>query len=168
MGASEYYRYLGECDGLGPDPSRPQPYVGATPPTVDPQRLLPLYRAFESAGNAGLLRSAATPSLGGWGPVLARCVMASEFGLDVDLGDVARRAEMSADRFLFSESNGRLLATVRPADRERFEACFEGLPLALVGKVDARARLKLSFGDQSHAWSSADLSRAFKETLGDD
>jgi len=168
LGGSEFYRYLGECDGRKPAASGPQPYVGNRPPTVDPKRLLPLYRAFEKSADAGLLRSASTPSLGGWGPLLARCTIASGLGFDLDLGSACGRAELSLERFLFSESNGRFLVTVRPADRERFEACFDGLPLLHVGTVDAQPRLKIAVDDRSYCWDTAALSRAFKDTLADD
>jgi len=168
LGGSEFYRYLGDCDGLEPAPSQPQSYVGNHPPTVDPDRLLPLYRAFEKASDEGLLRSAGTPSLGGWGPLFARCVIACGLGFDLDLGAACRRAELSPERFLFSESNGRFLVTVRGTDRDRFETCFDGLPLAHVGTVGTQPRLKIAFDDRSFAWDAAGLSRAFKETLVDD
>ena len=94
--------------------------------------------------------------------------MASGLGLVLDLGPACRRAEMSPERFLFSESNGRFLVTVRAADRERFEARFDGLPLLHVGTVDSSPRLKISVDDRSYCWDTAELSRAFKETLADD
>ncbi len=168
LGGSEYYRYLGECDGLDPAPSEPRPYVGNHPPTLDPERLLPLYQAFEETSDEGLLRSAGTPSLGGWGPLFARCVIASGLGLELDLGEACRRAELSLERFLFSESNGRFLVTVRASERDRFEACFQGLPLTHVGTVAGQPRLKIACGEQSFCWSAAGLCRAFKETLADD
>jgi phosphoribosylformylglycinamidine synthase len=168
LGGSEFYRYLGESDGLDPAPSEPQPYVGKRPPTVDPERLLPLYRAFEKASNERLLRSAGTTSLGGWGPLFARCVIASGLGLELDLGEACRRAELRPEHFMFSESNGRFLVTVSPGDRERFEARFDGLPLTRVGTVVARPQLTIACGDSSFSWTAADLSHAFKETLDDD
>ena len=168
LGGSEFYRYLGECDGLDPAPSEPQPYVGKQPPTVDPEQLLPLYRAFEKAADERLLRSAGTTSLGGWGPLFARCVIASGLGLELDLDEVCRRAELSPERFMFSESNGRFLVTVSPSDRDRFETCFAGLPLTRVGTVVEKPQLTIACGDSPFCWTAADLSRAFKETLGDD
>jgi phosphoribosylformylglycinamidine (FGAM) synthase-like enzyme len=79
-----------------------------------------------------------------------------------------RRAEISPVGFLFSESNGRFRVTIRASDRDRFETCFDGLPLTCVGTVAAQPGLKIACGDQSLSWSAADLSRAFKETLADD
>jgi phosphoribosylformylglycinamidine synthase len=134
---------------------------------VDPQRFLSIYRAFEAASDAGLLRSASTPSLGGWGPLLARCVIASGLGLDVDLRAGCDRAGLGLDRFLFSESNGRFLVTVRAEDAERFEACLDGLPLERVGRVCSEPGLRILGGERSYVWDSGDLSRAFKETLDD-
>ncbi len=167
LGGSEYYRQLGEFDGLETPPGQPQGYVGSRPPVVDSESFLKLYRAFEAAGDAGLLRSASTPSSGGWGPMLARCVIASGLGLELQLDEACRRAELTPDRFLFSESNGRFLVSVRAADAERLEACFDGLPLEPVGRVTNEARLRLAIDGGSYAWDSAELSRAYKETLTD-
>ncbi|NIM01865.1 MAG: hypothetical protein GTN89_13785 [Acidobacteria bacterium] len=167
LGGSEFYRYLGDCDGRSAAPNEPRPYVGNRPPTVDPERFLTLYRAFERASDEGLLRSAATPSLGGWAALFARCVMASGLGLDLDLDDACRRAELSPERFLFAESNGRFLVTVLERDRERFEACFGGLPLLRIGSVDDEPRLKLRIARRTYRWDAAALSRGFKETLAD-
>ena len=99
--------------------------------------------------------------------MLARCVIASGLGLELQLDEACRRAELTPDRFLFSESNGRFLVSVRAADAERLEACFDGLPLEPVGRVTNEARLRLAIDGGSYAWDSAELSRAYKETLTD-
>ncbi len=44
------------------------------------------------------------------------------------------------DQVLFSESCGRFLVTVCPADRQAFEQCFAGLPCACVGEVTAEQK----------------------------
>ena len=167
LGGSEYYRWLGDNDGVTAAPGQAQGYIGNRPPEVHTDRFLKIYRAFESAGDAGLLRSASTPSLGGWGPLLARCAMASEFGLDLNLEHACRHSELTPDRFLFSESNGRFLVTVREGDAEAFEALFYGLPLEQVGTVSTETGLRISHGERSYAWDNGALTRAFKETLGD-
>jgi len=167
LGGSEYYRWLGESDGIAAAPGEPQGYIGTRPPTVDTDLCLKIYEAFEAASDAGLLRSASTPSIGGWGPLLARCAMASDLGLDLDLESACRHAELSANRFMFSESNGRFFVTVREADTDAFEALFDGMPIEQVGTVGADRGLRVACDDRSYAWNTDDLSRAFKETLSD-
>ena len=49
LGGSEYYRWLGERDGLTPPPGDPQPYIGTRPPQCDPEAFL------KASARAGVL-----------------------------------------------------------------------------------------------------------------
>jgi phosphoribosylformylglycinamidine synthase II len=146
-GGSEYYRYLGERDGLTPEPGAPVPYVGQRPPTVDPDRTLPLYRALAEAIQAGLVRSAATPTRGGLGVCLARCAMAGGLGAELDLEACPGVARLDSDLALFAESGGRFVVTVAADDAASFADLFRGLACAAVGAVTAAPRLIVRRGD---------------------
>jgi phosphoribosylformylglycinamidine synthase len=141
-GASEYFRYLGEREGLRAEIGRPAPYVGRRPPTVDPERNLELYRALERATREGLVRSATTPTRGGLAVALARSALAGGLGAELDLDRLPATGRLPADVLLFSESTGRFLVTVAPADREGFESCFRGLACERVGEVSEEPRLR--------------------------
>jgi len=66
---------------------------------------------------------------------------AGRLGLQIDLSRVPRDADVTRpDTILFSESNGRFLVEVRPADAAPFEAALAGCPLAKVGKVTEEAQ----------------------------
>jgi phosphoribosylformylglycinamidine synthase len=167
-GGSEYFRWLGERDGVPREPGAPHPYVGNRVPRLDPSRTLPLYRAFESALGLGVVRSAATPAMGGWATCFARSAMAGELGLDLDLADVPEAGSLPADTFLFSESGGRLLATVSAEDARRFEGTFDGLACRRVGTVIEAPRLRVRAGES--IWLDLDVTAmkaAFKERFGD-
>ena len=145
-GGSEYLRYLGERDGRDAGPAEPRPYVGNKAPRLDTQATLPLYRALEAAIADGRVRSAATAARGGWALALARCVIASGLGLQVDLGIEAEATGLAPDTFLFT-----------------------GLSCRRVGSVTAEARLRVRGADG--VWVDLDLPRlaaAFKETLADE
>jgi phosphoribosylformylglycinamidine synthase len=165
-GGSEYYRYLGEQHGLAPEPGRPAGYVGRRPPTVDPEITLPLYRALRGAIEAGLVRSAATPTRGGLGVCLARSAMAGGLGAALDLDACPGAAELDPDLALFGESNGRFLVSVAPQDEAAFRARFADLPCATAGRVTSTSRL-LVHGDTGPLLDVdlADLKRRFKEGL---
>jgi phosphoribosylformylglycinamidine synthase len=168
-GGSEYHRWLGERDGRRARPGAPRPCVGNRVPRLDPERTLPLYRALAAATAAGLVRSAATPGLGGLAVALARCVMAAELGLELDLGAGTDLAELPAAVALFSESLGRFVVTVAPHDAERFEERFAELPCRRVGRVTAQARLCLRLaGPATVDLDVSRLAAAFKGTLADD
>jgi phosphoribosylformylglycinamidine synthase len=145
-GGSEYYRALGEADGLEPVAGRPAPYVGTHPPTLDPGVTLPLYRALERAIRDGLVRSAATPTKGGLAVSLTRSALAGDLGVDVDLAAVPGTEGLSDDIALFSESNGRFVVSVAPDDARELERRFSSLPCRRIGSVTEERRVLVRRG----------------------
>ena len=133
---------------------------------ADPAQTLPLYRAVEEAMGDGLIRSAATPSRGGWAVCWARCVLAAGLGLELDLDDAGG---IDSDRFLFSESAGRLLVTTSADDAEAFAKRMQGFACRRAGSVTETSGLRVTA--QGAPWLSVDEGRlraAFRETLGDE
>jgi len=165
-GGSEYFRHRGELDGKRAESGRPQPWVGNKVPRLDPAQTLPLYRALERAIREGLVVSAATPSMGGLATALARCTIAGRLGLEVDLDVCPEVAGLPADVALFSESCGRFVVTVGPADRDRFEAILEDLPCHRAGRVADEPRLRVTVrGARAIDLTIDALKASFKETL---
>ncbi len=149
-------------------PGEPQGYVGNKVPTLRADETLPLYAALAKAQRLGLVRSASTPSKGGWGLTLARAVMASGLGLNIDLDGCSDLRTLDAASFLFSESNGRFLVTVSAEDAARFEQCFDGLACHRVGQVTGSGQLELRLQGQQLVKLDVDRMRvAFKSTLGE-
>jgi len=167
-GASEYGRWLGERDGVRPGVGEPQPYVGGQVPRVEPRETVPLYRALAEAHRAGLVRSATTTSLGGLAVAWARSVLASDLGLDLDLAGSDDLAPLAGDAALFSESTGRIVVTIRPADASRFEATLRGLACRRAGCVTEPARLVVRRGARTLVdLDAATLRRAYKAWSAD-
>jgi len=158
-GASEYFRWLGES-------TRGEAFVGNAVPTVDADALKPMYRQVEAAIREGLVQSAHAPAKGGLALALAKCAFGGGRGLDVDLNLVPRRYGLRDDELLYSESDGRFVATVRPEDRDPFERVMAGHPCACVGQVreDARLCLALRYGPAVE-WDIATLKQTWKDTL---
>ena len=127
LGGSEYFNMLG--------------YTGNRVPQVDADAALELYRRVSRATAAGLVNSLSTPALGGLGIAFAKCAMAGRLGMEIDLEKIPCEA-CSALEVWFSESNSRFIATVPEKNREAFEAIFDGVPCAAVGKVTADKYLK--------------------------
>jgi phosphoribosylformylglycinamidine synthase len=165
-GGSEYFRFRGEADGVRPEPGGPAPYVGNRVPRVDAAETLPLYRALESAMRRKLVRSAATPGKGGLALALARCAMAGELGMELDLDAAPDLAKLPADVALFSESNGRFVATVAPKDTAAFEALFENLACRRIGVVTSAPSLRMTMSGKLRVdLAVAAMKAAYKETL---
>ena len=167
-GASEYFRYLGERDGLTVEQGQPAPYVGRRPPRLDTDVTLPLYRALAGAIRDGLVRSAATPTRGGLAICLARCALAGGLGAELRLDDCPGTAALAPDVALFAESNGRFLVTVAAADAASFADRFAGLPCGRAGEVAAEPRVVVLRGGRPLVDRQlADLRSHFQEGLGD-
>ena len=167
-GGSEYFRMLGERDGLVPEPGEPQGYVGNRVPDVDFGATVPLYRALAEAGRRGWVRSAATPSRGGWGLTFARCVIAAGLGLEIDVAPCLGDRGLRPDLFLFSESAGRFVVTVSAKQADAFAELLDGMPCWRVGVVRAEPRLVLGAGEAGWLALNAEaLARAFKKGLAD-
>ncbi len=167
-GGSEYFRWLGEREGATRERGEPVPYVGAKVPRVHPAQTLPLYRALQGAIRAGLVRSAVTPAMGGLALALARSAMAGELGIHLDLDECPDLRDLEPDHALFSESCGRFVVTVAPADAGALAERFSGLPCRRVGLVTAEPRLRLKLDLRTVLdLDVLVLKSAWKETLAD-
>ncbi len=127
LGGGELYQMMGE--------------VGLNVPQVDPAALTELYRTFHAAVERGLPASAHAVVRGGLAVHVALIAMAGELGMELDLPAVPVSEPLPPFRILYSESAGRFVCTVAPANREAFEALFSGMPAARVGRVTGVGRL---------------------------
>jgi len=150
LGGSELYDLFG--------------YVGLQVPEVHPTELLDYYRQVERAIAAGLLASCHGVYRGGLAVHLALMAMAGDLGLEVDLAGVAA-SPLTA---LYSESAGRFLVTVAPADCQRWESHMAGAPLWRLGRVRADRRLIVHWGNRRLIETAVDdLLTAWQARFGD-
>jgi|UniRef100_A0A7V6A3F0 phosphoribosylformylglycinamidine synthase II len=119
LGGSECYEMLG--------------YVGRKVPQVHPEEFFSCYRALSRAITEEILASCHGLYRGGLGVHLALCSLAGGLGVDADLGDVL--ADHPTHAALYSESAGRFLVTVAPAQQRQFEDILRGHPYHLLGEV---------------------------------
>ena len=124
------------CDELGGSEYYAMHHkVGRNVPQVDAASAMRRYRTVNAAQAEGLLASCHDLSDGGLGVALAETAFAGGFGLQIDLGKVPVDTTMREDKLLYSESASRLLVTIKPGNRERFEALFAGQTFACIGQV---------------------------------
>jgi len=118
--------------------------TGCNVPVVDAAAAMSRYRTVNAAQQEGLLASCHDLSDGGLGVALAETAFAGGLGLHVDLRVVPVAGTLRDDTVLFSESASRLLVTVSPESRERFESLFSGQPCACIGTVTADSELRIT------------------------
>ena len=97
-----------------------------------------MYRALHRAMRAGIVRACHDLAEGGLAVSLAEMCIGGRLGcaIKLDTDDIVTA--------LFSESNGRLLAEVRPDNCAAFEAFFDDLPISRIGAVTQEMRLTIA------------------------
>jgi phosphoribosylformylglycinamidine synthase len=160
LGGSEYYAYVGERD-------RGERYIGRNVPKVNAMKARERYLKMYGTIREGLVASCASVGIGGLAYTFARMAMAAECGLSLELTGLLRESGLPAYKILFSESMGRLVATVDPKKREPFEQAMNGEPVDLVGKVTDTGRLVARGPGHGIILDAAvgDLKESYKKTL---
>jgi len=157
LGGSEFLAWWGER-------VRGKPFRGSRAPLPE-KDVLGRYAAYEKARRAGLVTAAEAPGLGGLAVTLARQAIAGELGAEVDLDALPEASKLSVPELLFSETPGRIVCTVAPADRGKFESFFEGERIACVGRVGGRAFTIKAGGAAVVKIDLSSLAQAYHETF---
>jgi phosphoribosylformylglycinamidine (FGAM) synthase-like enzyme len=154
LGASEYYQMMN--------------WIGLNVPRVDAEKAIPLYRALYRAIKGGLVSSCHAVGRGGLGVHLALSAMGGNLGMDIDLGSVPVKRELTNTRLLYSESAGRFIVTIDPKKKEGLVDVMGELELGLVGRVTGSGILQVSGVDGENIIREriGDLKDAWKEPFG--
>jgi phosphoribosylformylglycinamidine synthase len=145
LGGSEYYDHLG--------------YLGNNVPKTDIDLNYKLYQALSAVNKQQLCASAMATGFGGVGVTLAKKAIAGNLGMDITLD-----GDLRLDKALYSESQGRIVVTIAPQDKDAFESAMEDYPhIQQIGTVTESPVLTIN---NQVAASTSDLEKAYKETLG--
>ena len=119
--------------------------AGGRLPHVDLQQAPRIFTALHSAISQSLVKSCHDLSEGGLAVAAAEMAFAGGAGLDLDLKQLADTTSLNDPvTLLFSESTTRFLIEVDPANSEKLESTFAGLPLVRIGTVTNGGRLKVT------------------------
>ncbi len=134
--------------------------IGNTVPTVDAKKNKKLYDAFYAASKKELISSAIAVNRGGLAIALAKIAISGMLGIKVDLKNLPGNASRS-DFALFSESQGRIIATVSPKNKKAFETKMTGNKFALIGIVTADKKITIR-GKKENIIVNTDIDSALK------
>ena len=141
------------------------PFSGV--PQVDAVAARTRYRGVDQALRLGLVTALHDLSDGGLGVALAEMCIGGRLGAQADLSRVPRSVpDMAVADMLYSESNSRILATVKPEHQDAFEALFKGQPFARIGQTTDDGALRLT--ENGHELMNvpvAELTEAWKAPL---
>jgi phosphoribosylformylglycinamidine synthase len=110
-------------------------FTGENVPEVDALLFKKIYYATEKAISDELISSSISLEKGGLAIALAKSAIAGIIGCEIRLKDVHTKNVLRNDIILYSESQGRLLVSVNPSLKDKFEGYFKDLPISLIGTV---------------------------------
>lgn len=144
LGASEYYDHLG--------------HLGNNVPETDDVTNYTFYQKLSAANKQQLCASAIPVGFGGVGVALAKKAIAGNLGMDIQLS-----SNLRLDTALYSESQGRIIVTIAPQNKDAFEKAMDGYHfIQQIGTVTDNDQLSIN----NFNVSIKDLEKSYKETLG--
>ena len=129
LGGSEYFEFIGE-------ETISKPYIGNSVPKVNAKEAKNSYEALNLAIDKGLIASSIPVNQGGLGVAIAKKCIAGKLGADINLQKLKVSSDLSRDDFvLFSESQSRIVVSINPNDKEKFEEIFKNIKISQIGKI---------------------------------
>ena len=128
LGGSEYYKMLAQNTKSDTDT------IGNDVPKVNLEKNLKIYLVLENVISKELISSAISLTSGGLAIALAKASVGGMLGCTVSLKNLPGNFT-SLDSALFSESQGRILATVAKENVKKFENMMKGISFAKLGIV---------------------------------
>ncbi len=152
MGGSEYFAY--------------HSIIGNRVPQVNANKNRKIYQSLFKAIRQELIDSAISITRGGLGISLAKMAMAGMLGVEISLKKLPGKVKRD-DYALFSETQGRIIVTIDPKNKEKFEKIMRGNSFAQIGKVNNDKEFIIS-GLKGKAVIKTDvelLLKSYKETF---
>jgi len=151
MGGSEYLLMV----------TKGQANTGTNVPKVDTKVNKIIYESFSKAIEKEILVSSQSIGRGGLAVALFKTLMGGKLGSDIRL-----LSRLKSDVLLFSESQGRILATINPDNKKVFENIFKNVPYDLIGKVSDNEEIKISHGKKVIVNTSVNISlQSYRKTF---
>ncbi len=133
-------------------------------PVVDAPAFLARYRRLHQAMTAGLVSACHDLSDGGLAVALAEMAIGGRLGARIDVANIHAAESLTLTELLYSESAGRLLASVPEAKAGAFAELF-GPDARLIGRVENGPLAFVSGQDTLFAHPVDELANAFRSTL---
>jgi len=107
-----------------------------TVPKVYKENAKQNYNNFAKVNQKKLIKSAISVGIGGLSIALSKMAISSQKGLKLNLTNINKISDKTDnDHILFSESQSRIVVTVDPLKKEKFEKHFKKNQLSLIGKI---------------------------------
>ncbi len=128
LGGSEYFSSLG--------------VQGSKVPVTDPKKNLKIYQLYAKAVTLGLISAGIGVNRGGLSVALAKMAIAGKLGININLEDVPGKFSLDQE-VLYSESTGRIVLTIDPKNKDKFESLMKDIAFANIGEVSEIDAIKV-------------------------
>ena len=125
------------------------------------------YNIFAKANKNKLINSAISVSIGGLAIAFAKMAIASQKGLNINLDNInLNENKIENNSILFSESPSRIIATINPKNKNKFERYFQNKQLSLVGTINGNNKITFNLKNKKKfAISIESLTKNYKKDL---
>jgi phosphoribosylformylglycinamidine synthase II len=158
LGGSEYYAMMSEV--------KKNNFQSNQIPGVDAKKNYTLYKAVYAAVSKRLLTSSISITKGGLAVALAKSAIGGQLGVEIHLNKLP--GKFSTDHHaLFSESQGRILVTVKEKNKLEFEKTMKGTAFEQIGTVTKNGNLiiKGTNGKEIVTMTIRKATDAYRETF---
>jgi phosphoribosylformylglycinamidine synthase len=101
-----------------------------------------LYKTFYRAVTRKIFSSSISVGRGGLGIALAKSAIGGMLGIKISLKNISKKLN-SDDELLFSESQGRILVSISPYNKKKFEKIFNKLKYYHIGTVTSGNKIEI-------------------------
>lgn len=140
MGGAELLRMV---DEESPGYNMLLPRVHGNVPQVNASKALLIYNNLHNALNSRLVQSAIAVTIGGIAVALAKKAIGGNLGIVIDATKIPA-IKMELATLLYSETQSRIIVTVKPEHKSKFESIMNGVCFAEIGVITADEKLHIS------------------------
>jgi len=132
-------------------------------PSVDSKKALKLYKSFSKANTAGLISSAISVHMGGLCVALVKMSIAADIGMKLNFSN---NNTVNPTNLLFSESQSRIVVSIKSSMKKEFEKIFNNQSCTLIGKTKVEKNLLIKISNNNLLNVSInELSKVYKESI---
>lgn len=154
LGGSEFLRYIRQ--------NSKRDLVGKVP-YVDALKNINLYKKLYTCIQKNLVASSISLHHGGLANAFFRSAIGGMMGAEVSLKDIPGSTH-DESALLFSESQGRILVSINPQNKDTFEKIMKGIPFKKIGKVIKEGNIIIHSQNRKILFESsvANLEKSYK------
>ena len=131
-------------------------------PNVNAKIAIKTYKNFEKANKLGLFNSAIGVDVGGVGIAISKMAIASNKGLVIDLNS---RVKNTVDEFLFSETQSRIIVSIKQNNIKQFKKIFDSTSYILIGNCTGSDMIEFKDGKKIISSKISNFEKFYKQKI---